>query len=438
MTVRPTSRFSSAGLALLAPAAERRRWADQMSGRVKMIGNHLGASTVASRGIVRATSGVLVAVLVLALAAPVAQAQPPAKVFTIGYLSHSSGISQNEEALRQGLREVGYVEGQNLVIEWRFAKGDLSLHPKLAAGLVGLKVDCLLTVGVSPTRAAKEATRTIPIVMANASDDPVRQGLVASLARPGGNVTGFTDAAADLAGKRLALLMETVPTAKRVAILGHGSPAGTAQFTQFKATEAAALRLGVPLKSLPVRGPEDLKPAFHAARASGADALIVVSFGFVVNHKEQIAELAIRHRLPVMTTVPSMVEAGRLMSYAPDFLDHYRRRVPRYVDRILRGATPGDLPVEQPMKLELLINLKTAAALGVTIPPSVLLRADRVLESSTASQGDAMTKEPGAWSPDVEPPNITVDLTSASRCSAGAGHRARSAEMPTFGVPPGG
>ena len=324
--------------------------------------------------------GVLVAALVLAPAAPVAWAQPPAKVFRLGFLSHASGIGQNEEALRQGLRELGYVEGQNLVIEWRFAKGDLSLHPKLAAELVGLKVDCLITNGVTPTRVAKEATRTIPIVMANASDDPVRQGLVASLARPGGNVTGFTDAAADLAGKRLELLMETVPTAKRVAIIGHGSPAGTAQFTQFKATEAAARRLRVPLQSLPVHGPDELKSAFRAARAAGADALIVVSFGFVVNHAEQIGELAISHRLPVMTTVPRMVEAGSLMSYAPDFGDHYRHRVPRYVDRILKGANPGDLPVEQPTKLELVINRKTAAALGITIPPSILLRADRVLE----------------------------------------------------------
>jgi putative ABC transport system substrate-binding protein len=327
---------------------------------------------------VRAAIGALVAVLILAPAGPVAQAQSPAKVFTIGYLSHSSGIGQSEEAIRQGLREVGYVEGQNLVIEWRFAKGDISLHPKLAAALVELRLDCLITVGVAPTRAAMQATRTIPIVMANASDDPVRQGLVVSLARPGGNVTGFTDAAGDLAGKRLELLMEVVPTAKRVAILW--TTWGTVGSVQFKTTEAAARRLGVPLQSLPVRAPEDLKPAFRVARSSGADALIVVSFGFVVNHAKQIADLAISHRLPVMTTVPRMVDAGSLMSYAPDFIDHYRRRVPRYVDRILRGTNPGDLPVEQPTKLELTINLKTAAALGVTIPPSVLLRADRVLE----------------------------------------------------------
>jgi putative ABC transport system substrate-binding protein len=148
---------------------------------------------------------------------------------------------------------------------------------------------------------------------------------------------------------------------------------------RFRATEAAAHRLGIPLQSLPVQDPGELEPAFHAARGAGADALIVVSFGFVVNHKEQIAELAIRYRLPVMTTVPSMVDAGSLMSYAPDFVDHYRRRVPRYVDRILRGANPGDLPVEQPTKVELIINLKTATALGITIPGSVLLRADRVL-----------------------------------------------------------
>jgi putative ABC transport system substrate-binding protein len=309
-----------------------------------------------------------------------AQAQLPAKVFTIGYLSHFSGIGETEEALRQGLREVGYVEGQNLLIEWRFAKGDLGLHPKLAAGLIALKVDCLITAGVSPTRAAMQATRTIPIVMGNASDDPVQQGLVASLARPGGNVTGFTDIAAELAGKRVELLLETVPTAKRVAILGHGSPAGTSRFTQFKATEAAARRLGVTLQSLRLQGPDELKSAFHAARAAGADVLIVVSFGFIVNHKEQIAELAISHRLPVMTTVARMVTAGSLMSYSPDFVDHYRRRVPRYVDKILKGAKPADLPVEQPTKFELVINLKTAKALGLTIPPSILGRADQIIQ----------------------------------------------------------
>jgi putative ABC transport system substrate-binding protein len=328
----------------------------------------------------RPTIGALAALLVLAPAGTAGQTPPSTRAFTIGFLSHASGISANEEALRQGLRDLGYVEGQNLAIEWRFAKGDLSLHPKLAAELVGLKVDCLITNGVTPTRVAKEATRTIPIVMANASDDPVRQGLVASLARPGGNVTGFTDAAADLAGKRLELLLETVPRAKRLAIVGHGSPAGTAQYTQFRATEAAALRLGIPLQSLPVHKPDELKSAFRTARSGGADALIVVSFGFVVNHAKEIGELAISHRLPVMTTVPRMVEAGSLMSYAPDFDDHFRRRVPRYVDRILRGTQPGDLPVEQPTKLELVINRKTAAALGLTIPPSILLRADRVLE----------------------------------------------------------
>lgn len=299
----------------------------------------------------------LAAIQVLALlGAPVVGAQPT-KVFVIGYLSHASGLESNEEALRQGLRDFGYVEGRNLVVQWRFAKGDLTLHPTLAAELVGLKADCIITVGVSPTRAAKEATRTIPIVMANASDDPVQQGLVASLAHPGGNVTGFTDAAGDLAGKRLELLLETVPAAKRVAILWHsGSPAGTAQFTY---TEAAARRLGVHLQSLGVRGPTDLKPAFQAAREGRSEALIVVSFGFIVNHKEQIAELAIRNRLPVISTVPQLAHTGSLMSYAPDMPDHFRRSVPRYVDRVLRGTKPADLPVEQPTKLELVINLKT-------------------------------------------------------------------------------
>lgn len=318
-------------------------------------------------------------ILVIGLfAVPVAYGQQIEKVFKIGYLSHSSGLGENEEALRDGLREIGYGEGRNLVIEWRFAKGDLGKHRRLAASLANLKVDCIVTVGVSPTRAAMQATRTIPILMANASDDPVESGLVASLARPGGNVTGFTDAGTELAAKRLELLVETLPAAKRVGVLWHmASPVGVAQF---RATRAAAGRLGVDVRSLAVRGPEDLEPAFLSANNAGAQALIVVSYGFVVNQKARVAELAIRHRLPTISTVSEMADAGALMSYAPDLRDHFRRRVPRYIHRILLGAQPADLPVERPEKVDLIVNLKTAKAIGVTVPQSVLLRAERMIE----------------------------------------------------------
>ena len=323
-------------------------------------------------------SAFAIALLLGSFAVSIAHGQPAGKMFTIGYLSHSSGIGESEEALRKGLREIGYAEGRNLVIEWRFAKGDLAMHPRLAANLASLKVDCIITVGVTPTRAAMQATRTIPIVMANASDDPVRLGLVASLARPGGNVTGFTDAGTELAAKRLELLLATVPGAKRIGILWHtGTPVGAAQF---KATEAAARSLRVDVHSMGVRGPEDLEAVFQATKAAGAHALIVVSYGFVVNHKEEIAELAIRNRLPTMSTVSEMTNAGALMSYAPDLLDHFARRVPRYVQRIALGAQPGDLPIEQPAKLDLVVNLRTAKAIGLTIPASVLARAERVIQ----------------------------------------------------------
>jgi putative tryptophan/tyrosine transport system substrate-binding protein len=320
-------------------------------------------------------SGITLCTMLFALSFPV-EAQQTKKVYRIGYLSHSPGIGPNEEAFRQGLRDLGYIEGQNLVIEWRFAKGKLDRHPELAAELVRLKVDCIITIGVTPTRVAKQATSTIPIVMGNASDDPVRHGLVASLARPGGNVTGFTDISQDLAGKRLELLKEAVPKAARIAILWHaGNPVAT---TQFKETKMATRLMGVQLQSLEVRGPDDFENAFRAAGKGRAEALIVVSFGFVINHKEQIINFTVKNRLPVMYTVPDFVHAGGLMSYAPDGPDRLRRAA-TYVDKILKGTEPADLPVQQPMKFELIINLKAAKQIGLTIPQSVLYRADKVI-----------------------------------------------------------
>ena len=303
--------------------------------------------------------------------------QQTEKVWRIGYLSHVSGIGPSEEVLRQALGQLGYIEGQNLVIEWRFAKGNLDRHAELAAELVRLKVDCIVTVGVAPTRAAKQATRTIPIVMANASDDPVRQGLIASLARPGGNITGFTDIAQDLGGKQLELLKEAVPRATRIATLWHtASPAAAAHVRE---TEMAARAFGVQLMPLEMRGPEDLENAFRAAGKERADALIVVTAGFVYNHQKQIVNLAIKNRLPAMYTSSEFVRGGGLMSYTADGPARLRR-VATYVDKILKGTKPADLPVEQPTKFNLVINAKAAKALGLTLPQSILVRADEIIQ----------------------------------------------------------
>lgn len=304
------------------------------------------------------------------------EAQQKKKVYRIGYLSHRLGIGPLEEAFRQGLRELGYIEGDNLVIEWRFTKGRLDLHPEAAAELVRLKLDCIVTSGLSPSRAAKQATSTIPIVMANVSDDPVRHGLIASLARPGGNITGFTDIAPDLAGKRLELLKETVPSASRVAVLWLS--ASSVAHTQFKESATAAQFLGIDLQSLEVRGDEDVNNSFRVAAKTGVQALIVVTFGGFINHRDRIVDLAVKNRLPAMYTGSQVVDVGGLMSYAPDGPARLRR-VAVYVDKILKGTMPADLPVEQPMKFELVINLKTAKQIGLTIPPNVLARADRVI-----------------------------------------------------------
>ena len=311
------------------------------------------------------------------LAPLAAEGQQSGKVWRIGYLSNASGTGPTEEVFRQALRQLGYVEGQNLVIEWRFAKGNLDRHPELATELVRLQVDCIISIGTAPTLAAKQATSTIPIVMGTLSDDPVQHGLIASLARPGGNITGVVDIAHGLAAKRLEFFKEVVPTAERIAILWHaGSPGAAAQV---KETEMAARSLRMQLQSLEVRRPDDFENAFRAAGKGRADAVIVVTFGFVQNHPESIVNLAIKNRFPAMYTSSDFVRVGGLMSYtsyAPDRL----RRAATYVDKILKGAKPADLPVEQPTKFELVINLKTAKALGLTIPASVLLQANQVIE----------------------------------------------------------
>jgi ABC-type uncharacterized transport system substrate-binding protein len=318
---------------------------------------------------------IVVGLLVHALLTTIdfAAAQQTKKVPRIGYLSSRFAIEPREEAFRKGLSELGYVEGQNIVIEWRFAEGKRERQTSLAADLVRLNVECIIATGTSAVHAAKQATSTIPIIMANMGDDPVQQGFVASLARPGGNITGFTIMGGDLAGKRLEIVKEVLPKVSRVAILRDpGNPATSAYL---KETEAAAGALGVQLQSIESRGGSDLVNVFRAAAKGRAGALIVVAFGA---QRPQIVNLTIKNRIPTMYTDPTFVPDGGLMSYSADVIEQFRRAA-IYVDKILKGTKPADLPVERPTKFELLINLKTAKQIGLTIPPNVLARADKVI-----------------------------------------------------------
>jgi putative ABC transport system substrate-binding protein len=308
-------------------------------------------------------------------------AQQPKKVPRIGYLvvaSISPAPSPRIGAFRQGLRELGYVEGNNIVIEWRSAEGKLERLPALAAELVRLKVDVIVTAGPIPTRAANEATSTIPIVMTQ-DPDPVAGGFVANLARPGGNITGLASLAPELSGKRLELLKEIVPKLSRVAVLSTSSQPGNAQI--LREVELPAKAFGVQLQYLDVLNPKDVATAFRMADKGHAQAVLFLVGGSVGSaaHRTQIAELAVKSRLPVMYNRREFVEAGGLMTYAV-YLNDLDRRAAIYVDKILKGAKPADLPVEQPTKFELIINLKTAKQIGLVIPPNVLARADRVIK----------------------------------------------------------
>jgi len=318
----------------------------------------------------------LAVVLSLAVAPLAAEAQPQSgKVWRVGYLAVSSAELDNSlrAAFQRELRDLGYVEGQNVVIEWRHADGRFERVPQLAAELVRLNVDVIVTYG--GTRVVKEATSTIPIVMA-VSADPVGEGLVASLARPGGNVTGLADTHADLAPKRLEFLKQLVPAASRVAILFN--PASDTAL-QLKNVQSAASALGVTGLPFDARGPEDLDRAFVLMRRGRAEALLLIPEPAVITFRSRIPELAVKHRLPAIGTVRAFAEHGLLMSYGTSFLDLWRRAA-TYVDKILKGAKPADLPVEQPTKFELVINLKTAKALGLTIPQTLLLRADQLIQ----------------------------------------------------------
>ena len=322
---------------------------------------------------------VILALGASALAAPLAAgAQRPTKVTPIGYLSGPS-LSANAariEAFRQGLRELSYVEGKNIVVEWRSADGERDRLPALAAELVGLKVAVIVTGGGALTRAAKAATSKIPIVMTN-DPDPVGDGFVASLARPGGNITGLSTFAPELSGKRLEILREVVPKLSRVAVLGSSTATGYAQ--TLKEIEPAAKAFKMQLQFLDVLHAKDIETAFRAASKGRAQGVLTLNSAILGSQRAQIVELAVKNRLPVMYHQSEFAEAGGLMFYGVNVPD-LNRRAATFVDKILKGAKPADLPIEQPTKFELVVNLKTAKALGIKIPQSVLLRTDKVIE----------------------------------------------------------
>jgi ABC-type uncharacterized transport system substrate-binding protein len=302
-------------------------------------------------------------------------AQGTGRVFRIGVLSPgypSTGVA----AFGPGIRRLGWVPGQNLILEQRYARGDLARLPALAAELVGLKVDVILVSSLA-IPAARTATRTIPTVMTFAVDDPVEEGWVASLARPGGNLTGVTLHAPELIGKRLELLKVVLPGMRRVGVLAWPRSGGLGQV---RAAEAAARSMGLHLQVAEAGESAQYGSALGTLQRAGADALLLLSSSAFFGERQRIADLAIKHRLPLVAPFREVAEAGGLIAYGPNIVELWGERVPVYVDRILKGARPGDLPIEQPSKYELVVNLKTAKALGLTMPPSFLLRADQVIE----------------------------------------------------------
>jgi ABC-type uncharacterized transport system substrate-binding protein len=306
-----------------------------------------------------------------------ARAQQPTNVPRIGYLTGTNlAATGRQEALRQGLRDLGYAEGKNIVIEWRSSEGNRKRQRALAAELVRLKVDVIVTGGSSSTRFVKEATSTIPIVMTQ-DDDPVGRGLIASLARPGGNITGVSSLSPQLNGKQLEILKEVVPKLSRVAVFGTSTSAGRSRSMQEVELAAGALR--VKLQNIDVLADKDIEPAFHAAATGHAEAVLWLVSGTIGStQRKEIATLAVKSRLPVIYERGNNVEAGGLMYYGVN-LNDLARRAATYVDKILKVAKPADLPVERPTKFEFVINLKAAKQIGLTIPPNVLARADRVI-----------------------------------------------------------
>ena len=322
--------------------------------------------------------GLWVFILVVVVSGTVAQAQQPKKIPRLGYLSgiDAATHSTRSDAFRQSLRELGYIERQNIIIEYRYAEGKLDRLPELAAELVRLNVDVILASAPPPTRAAKGATSKIPIVMAF-DDDPVENGFVATLARPGANVTGLSSLAPEISGKQLELLKEIIPKLSRVAVLGTSTVPQYAQL--IKEIELAAKIFGVEVKHLDVLNAKGIETAFRATAKEHADAVIVLGSPILNSQRRQIVGLAAKSRLPLTSSRPEYVEDGALMNYGVNINDLFRRAA-TYVDKILKGAKPADLPVEQPKNFEFIINLKSAKQIGLTIPPNVLARADRVIK----------------------------------------------------------
>ena len=315
--------------------------------------------------------------LFLALAAN-AYAQQPKKPAHVGFLSSLSvtAVSDRTDAFREGLRELGYIEGKNISIEWRYAEGQTERLIKDAAELVRLNVDVIVTGGPAVNRYAKEATSKIPIVL-SFDNDPVGNGFAASLARPGGNITGLSTHYPEIGGKQLELLKEMLPRLARVAVLGNSTVPGNDQ--ALRQADLAADALGIKIQHFDIRTSAEIESAFKAATKSRVDALLVLGSQIVTSQRKQFAELGAKNRLPAMYWTPEAVEAGGLASYSVSIADLFRRAA-YYVDKILKGTKPADLPIEQPTKFELVINLKTAKQIGLTIPPNVLARADRVIK----------------------------------------------------------
>jgi putative ABC transport system substrate-binding protein len=310
------------------------------------------------------------------LAAPLAARGQAKKVPVIGYLIERSAPTSFDDAFRLGLRELGYSEGRNVVIEYRWADGKTDRLPALAAELVRLKVDVIVTSGTPGGLAAKNATPTIPIVMASGGDF-VADGLVASYSRPGGNITGLSVFARELSGKRLEILKEAIPGMTRVAAAFNTLNPGTRSL--FKETEAAATKLGLTALPLDIQFPDGVEPAFAEAVRLKANAVVIISDGATIVHRGELGSAALKHRLPTIFANKVYLEGGGLMSYGPDITDVWRRAA-TYVDRILKGAKPADMPIEQPTNFEFVINLKTAAALGLAIPPGLQQRADALIQ----------------------------------------------------------
>jgi len=321
--------------------------------------------------------GLWLIAFVLVACAVLAQAQQPTKVPRIGFQTDApiSAVTARIEAFRQGLRELGYIEGKNIIIEWRSAEGKIERRSEIAAELARLKVDVIVSAGPTVTRAVKEATSTIPIVMAQ-DPDPVGNGFVASLARPGGNITGLATLSTEISGKQLELLKEIVPKLSRVAVIGNSTNPGDSQ--ALREVVLAAGSFEIYLRYLDVLDPKDLETTFRSAAKGRADALVLLGNPILNAHRKPIVDLAAKHRLPAIYSRPEYIESGGLMYYGTSYNDSFRRAA-TYVDKILKGAKPGDLPVEQATKFELIVNLKAAKQIGLTIPHGPLARADRVI-----------------------------------------------------------